>query len=307
MIDTLMALWNRGYSGRSIMTLMAFVVICISISLLLITVGGSWSSLFSRGPSPNQGIISPADLTATAQGSGFQPIADDTATILAPTVTPTTDPCIITPSPSGKTPLAQVSATTHSGSGGSGGGGGSGYPGKPTVAPTQPHRTPTPRPIPTPTKGIIPTATSVLIPTATDTPTPTPTPTDTPTPTPTPTDTPTPTPTPTDTATVGITPTDTVTPTDSPTVSATATSPSQIRGGTPVAGRTPTAGQGTPGGTARNPKCVRGGVAVDNLYLYNDGSIIASLERNVWLILGSSVMGTMLFYGAVYLMMRKRS
>ena len=326
MIDTLMALWNRGYSGRGIMTFIAFVIICISISLLLITVGGTWTSLFLHRPSSNQrSSISAADLTATAQASAFQPVADNTATILAPTATPTatSNPCITSTPHSVRTPAVRGSATARRGSGG--------YPGKPTPTPTHPRPTPTPikaTPTPTPTPkptytpGITPTVTNTPVVTPTDTPTPvvtvTPTPTNTPTPvvtvTPTPTSTPTPgvtpTATPTVTPTVNATPTTTVgvTPTDSPTVGVTATSPSHLRGGTPIVSSTPTAGQGQQGnGTAWNPRCLRGGAVGDTLYLNNDGSIAASLERDVWFILGGSAVGTMLFYGAVYMKMRKKS
>lgn len=42
MIDTLMVLWNRGYGSRWIPALLAFLLICISISLLLVTVDAAW-------------------------------------------------------------------------------------------------------------------------------------------------------------------------------------------------------------------------------------------------------------------------
>src|SRR5438128_1693123 len=95
MIDTLMALWNRGYGGRGIIVSTAFFLICISISLLLVSVGNSWPSLFFHdNSSGNQrNIISSADLTASAQSNNFQPTADDTVTIYAPDTTPTPNPC----------------------------------------------------------------------------------------------------------------------------------------------------------------------------------------------------------------------
>src|SRR6266849_2632209 len=90
MIDTLMALWNRGYGGRGILVTIAFFLICISISLLLVTLGSSITSLFPHGNAPRnqQPIVSSADLTATEQlSSSFKPVADNTATIVAPTTT----------------------------------------------------------------------------------------------------------------------------------------------------------------------------------------------------------------------------
>jgi len=49
MIDTLMVLWNRGSRSRGTLALLAFLLICISVSLLLIIVGGAES----HGPAPN--------------------------------------------------------------------------------------------------------------------------------------------------------------------------------------------------------------------------------------------------------------
>jgi len=37
-----------------------------------------------------------------------------------------------------------------------------------------------------------------------------------------------------------------------------------------------------------------------------DGSISAILMRDIWIILGSSTLGTLLFYVAIYLLNRKR-
>jgi hypothetical protein len=48
MIDTLMVLWNRGSRSRGSLALLAFLLICISVSLLLIIVGG----IKSHGPAP---------------------------------------------------------------------------------------------------------------------------------------------------------------------------------------------------------------------------------------------------------------
>src|SRR5947207_3857938 len=49
MVDTLMALWNRGYRGRLMAITLIFCCICISISLLFITIGSAWGSIFPGG------------------------------------------------------------------------------------------------------------------------------------------------------------------------------------------------------------------------------------------------------------------
>ena len=48
MIDTLMVLWNRGSRSRGSLAVLAFLLICISASLLLIIVGEARS----HGPAP---------------------------------------------------------------------------------------------------------------------------------------------------------------------------------------------------------------------------------------------------------------
>ncbi len=309
MIDTLMALWNRGYSGRGIMVSIAFALICISISLLLVTVGGSWASLFAQRPTTYpRSIVGTADLSATAQASGIQPVADNTVTFQAPTAT--AQPCATLTPRSGKTPATHVSATAYRGGN---------YPRKPTVTPTRPRPTPTPirlTPTPvraTPTPTVTPTVVVTITPTATPTPVITPTPTNTPTPIVTPTATPTPVITPTITPTVGVTPTITVgiTPTSSPIVIITQTHQKHLHGGTPVAPvgtGTGTTGQNGNGGTTwRSTGCNHAGTVGDTLDMHSsDGSIAAALERDVWLILGGSTGGTLLFYASVYFMMRKR-
>lgn len=310
MIDTLMALWNRGYSGRGIMVSVAFALICISISLLLVTVGGSWAALFARRPTYPHGIVGTADLTATAQAGGIQPVADNTVTFQAPP-TATTQPCATLTPHSEKTPTTYVSVTAYHGGD---------YPRKPTVTPTHPRPTPTPtRPTPTPVRAtptpmVTPTVVVTITPTETGTPTPviTPTPTNTLTPVVTPTDTTTPVSTPTITPTVGVTPTITVgaTPTGSPIVIITQTHQKPMHGGTPVGAvgsGTGTTGQNGNGGATGNTGCNRSGSVGDTLDMQSsDGSIIAALERDVWLILGGSTGGTLLFYASVYVMMCKR-
>src|SRR5437588_2709905 len=215
MIDTLMALWNRGYGGRGILVIIAFSLICISISLLLVSAGSSWfSSGGRRLPGKHISIISAGDLTATAQSNNIRPVPDNTVTIYSPTATVTAIPCSSTTFVVSKTPLVQANATRYRGSGH--------YRPTPTpphsrTTPTPVKATPTPTPRQTPTPGVTPT----------ETPTPTPTVTPTKTPTPTPTVRPTETPTPTETATT--TPTETPTPSVTATIS---TSPTVIVTGT---------------------------------------------------------------------------
>ena len=310
MIDTLMALWNRGYSGRGALVSMTFTIICISISLLLVT-GGSWASLFRHGPTAQRSIVSAVNLTATAQSSGFQPVADNTVTIVAPTITATTSPCATVSPSSRKTPSIHSSATAYRS--------GSGYPGRPTPTPTRPRPTPTPvratpTPQPTPTEGSTPTVTPTLTATATATPviTPTPTNTATPTPTATPTDTPTPIvtatvgATATATSTVGITPTPTisVTPTTTPTIGVTVYPP-HLHNGKPIVISTAT--PMPTGGTTWKASCIHSTSIGDALDMHSDGSIAAMLERNVGFILGGSLLGTLLFYGVMYLLLKKRT
>lgn len=205
MIDTLMALWNRGYGGRNIGVFFAFVLICISISLLLATTGVSSLFKLAHGgpPEVQRSFVNAASLTATAHPS---PVATTAAT------TGTTNPCTLTP---------VVSRTaTHGARSKSG----NNFPRQPTATPDQgglPRITPTvngtstprPKPTPTPTATATPgptrtaTATATATATVTATASATPTPTATLTPTPMPTETPTPTPaTPTPAATpTGIT------------------------------------------------------------------------------------------------------
>src|SRR6266699_3004567 len=284
MIDTLMALWNRGYGGRGILVTIAFSLICISISLLLVSAGSSWFSSGGRGlPAKHINIISAGDLTATAQSNNIRPVADNTVTIYSPTATVTANPCPTTFVVS-KTPLVQANATRYRGSGH--------Y--RPTATPPHSRTTPTPvKATPTP----IPRRTPPPTVTATKTPTPTPTvrPTETPTPTPTPTVRPTETPTPraSVTATIPI----------GPTVIVTGTIPPHLSGGaTPITTGTVASGQNrTSGGT----DCSHNKL-VDSVGLNADGSVVATIERHLWIILGGSTLGTLCFYIVVYVVARKR-
>jgi hypothetical protein len=319
MIDTLMAIWNRGYGGRGILVALAFLLICISISLLLVTAGNSWSALWHHdGPPVAQGTtISAASLTATAQSQLKASTASVTPVIHPPTVAPTSNPCLLT-STVEKTSRFTITPTVYQGGGG--------YLASPTpTSRPRPMPTATPRPHPTatpsPTPAVTPTATA----TATSTPTPavtatnTPTPTVTPTPTGTATGTPTPTISPTPTGVATGTPTPSVTPTSIPTatptigatstVSVTSTSTTHFRGGTPVAtsssAATATQGQQQSAGGTNCPSIYNG--SGDNVDVTFDGSIGAILMRDIWIILGSSTLGTLLFYVAIYLLNRKRT
>ena len=275
MIDTLMALWNRGYGGRGILVIIAFSLICISISLLLVSAGSSWfSSGGRRLPGKHISIISAGDLTATAQSNNIRPVADNTATIYSPSPTVTANPCSTTTFVESKTPLVQANATRYRGSG---------------------HYRPTPTPpdsrtTPTPVK-----ATPTVRPT--ETPTPTETATETPTSTETATTTPTETPTP------RVTPSVTATTSTSPTVIVTGTIPPHLSGGgTPITTGTVASGQNrTSGGT----DCSHNKL-VDSVGLNADGSVVATIERHLWIILGGSTLGTLCFYIVVYVVARKR-
>src|SRR6266702_4645767 len=244
MIDTLMALWNRGYGGRGILVTIAFSLICISISLLLVSAGSSWFSSGGRGlPAKHINIISAGDLTATAQSNNIRPVADNTVTIYSPTATVTANPCPTTFVVS-KTPLVQANATRYRGSG---------------------HYRPTPTPhhsrtTPTPVKAT-PTATT--------------------------------TPRASVTATIPI----------GPTVIEKGTIPPHLSGGTtPITTGTVASGQNrTSGGT----DCSHNKL-VDSVGLNADGSVVATIERHFWIILGGSTLGTLCFYIVVYVVARKR-
>src|SRR5436853_12143 len=189
MIDTLMALWNRGYGGRGILVTIAFSLICISISLLLVSAGSSWFSSGGRGlPAKHISIISAGDLTATAQSNNIRPVADNTVTIYAPTPR-------VTPS---------VTATTST----------------------------------------------------------------------------------------------------SPTVIVTGTIPPHLRGGgTPITTGTVASGRNR---TSGSTDCSHNKL-VDSVGLNADGSVVATIERHLWIILGGSTLGTLCFYMVVYVVARKRA
>ncbi len=77
MIDTLMVLWNRG--NRGILTLLAFLLICISVSLLLVTV--AWHERERGGAAePGDHTIRVVSLTIPAQSNNVTPRAGHTPT-----------------------------------------------------------------------------------------------------------------------------------------------------------------------------------------------------------------------------------
>lgn len=274
MIDTLMALWNRGYGGRGVIVAIAFFVICISISLLLITVQGPWAAQVKRpqGMLSQRGPTGGASMTPTRPVSGIQPVADNTVTIYAPTTTAmaqatSTATSCVTAQATGQTPTRPISTPSpvidH-----------------PTPIPTRPRPTPTPTHTPQPTATPSPT----MIPTPTSTPSPTPSPTATPSPTPT--NTPTPSPT----ATITPSPTPTVTPL--PTASATVTAVSS-----PTSPIIPL--------SAKRTLCAQT-EAGDTLDASGNGPIGAIIVRDLWIVLGGSALGTALFYLSVYWLTRRK-
>ncbi len=127
MIDTLMVLWNRGSRSRGKLGLLAFLLICISTSLLLITV----SAVGSRGFAPthvtrNKGapgsqtpVVSVPSLIIPTQSNQakkhhqprhkLEPVVSPRAT---PAATATVDSCDATPTMSN---MASAELKPHDG------------------------------------------------------------------------------------------------------------------------------------------------------------------------------------------------
>jgi hypothetical protein len=303
MIQTMMALWNRGTSGRLLVMFVTFFGLCISISLLFVTVGSIWGSLLAHGrpDGPPQRPVSNAVLiTATAPPAATPTIASIQAT---PTLPP--NPCLASPTEArGNT--ARVDAT-----------GNNGRRGVPSRTPTSRplHRTPTPGatrlPAPSPTLPAV-TPTMSVTPTVTIQPTATPTVTNTPGVTPTPTVVLTPTETTIPGATPTTSATGTMTPVTTPVVTVTMPpgSPTVVVSATSgVAGRQkhdgrPQVPPGTPGDT-NNGQQSQGNCLGDALATGGEASLLSRLRDFIWVILLSSLLGTILFCGQMYRLSRK--
>ncbi len=319
MIQTLMALWNRGASGRLLVMIVTFLGLCISISLLFVTVGSVWGPLLAhrgqRASDPQKAVSNAVLITATAP-----PAVAPTLIVVTPTLPP--EPCMASPTePHGNTARSDETGNN----------------GRSSVA----TRTPVSRPLrktPTPGTTILPTPSPTLpavSPTVTTQPTVTPVATNTPTDTPTPTATSTPgaspTPTvmltPTDTSTPEATPTTTATGTsmDTPTVTTTETATPVTTGtvtviapaGSPTAAGSPTTGiagrqvhdgrpqiPGTPG-DATNGQQSQGSCLSDALVTGGEASLLSRLQDFIWVILVSSLLGTALFCAQMYRLSRK--
>lgn len=334
MIETLMALWNRGVSGRLMVMVGTFFCICISISLLFVTAGSVWGPLFAHGRGGGGGeetrVVNAALITATAPGAvSTSPVA------VTPTITP--DPCLASPiGAHGRTP--HVSGTEKSGSTSV-----PTYRTSATPTPIQRHKTPTPgvtatpkpkpKPTPSPTfPAVTPTATATptpgVTPTLTLTGTPAITPTTMPTVVVTPARTTTPGATPTGTAMPGITPSPGIMPTDTstpnatptklvtptvfttPTVTAPVSSPTAVTSAT--AGSSDT--RASDGGSVMSgtPSIVQSGQSgegscySDNLAASGVGAVLSMLQNFLWLILASSLVGTALFCAQMYRVVLRR-
>src|SRR5579884_4054528 len=277
MIDTIMALWNRGKGGRGLVALLAFVLFCICISLLLVTTVSAWSALL-HGKHQHTAAAQRTGIsyqTPTGTQSGHTGISTPPQT---PTQTPTPPVCSVSPTMGvshATTPTTIVRGHKQ------------GPYNHPTPVPTRSKPTPGPTPpkTPTPTKGNNPTPT----------PSPTSVPTSTPTSTPTMTTTPggttsnTPVPSPTETPTAGST--------ASPTVDPSATRGTSTVGGQPLM---PGGGRAGPGSSSSN-NCL-GDSLNDSAY----AAALAALEEYAWLVVGGALTATIIFCGALYRLSLRR-
>ena len=311
MIQTLMALWNRNTSGRLLVMIVTFFCLCISISLLFVTVGSVWGSLLAHGGrsdgDPQRPVSNAVLITATVP-----PAVTPTLVEVTPTIPP--DPCLASPTGAhGNT--ARVDATGNKGR--------SSVPSR--TATFRPlRRTPTPGatmsptlPAVTPTVTIQPTVSPTVTttpgntPTATLTPTSTSTPGATPTPTPIVTDTPTATATGTgmDTPTVTATGTVTSVTTATVTVTAPAGSPTVVASATGgITGRQVHDGRPQIPGTpvdANNGQVGQVNCLGDALVTDGKASLLSRLRDFFWMILVSSLLGTTLFCAQMYRLSRR--
>ena len=302
-----MALWNRGYGSRGRMIVVVFLLICISISLLLVTVGGIWWP-----PIPHRGssgiirrTVNVTNLTVTPQVSGRG--SGTTPTPPKPTAIATPNPCAITPTANQKPVSLNREDSNH-----------------PVTSKIIPKR-PTPRATPKPESKATPSPVRTPIPTSTPAPKLSPSPVSTLTPTATVTPTSTATPEATDTPTSGITPTPSVTVTDTPTTGSMATdtptatvsgSPNGASGGSHASGAfggipvSTSPGAPAPEGSGVNtandsPNC--GDLGTQSIASHIDVGLLTTLENSLWIILSGATLGTLLVCGIAYVMSRKRN
>ncbi|HLH61504.1 MAG TPA: hypothetical protein VKV20_07445 [Ktedonobacteraceae bacterium] len=279
MIDTLMALWNRIFHKnvahyaiarprrfRAIPLILALLLICISISLLLVTLGGVRPSLPHSGKDSHGNdrtgtriAVSTATAQSTASAIATVPVT------MTPVITGTVTTCEGTPTTIGSRGVPVSPTATH-GQGGKGK-----LPGTPTPVPAQP------------TPPII-----SVSPVVNTTPPAPPSPTVSPTPSITPTGTPTPGPT--ATPSPGVTPSVTSTPTPGGSLTATPT------GGIEA----PASGGGSGAGGGQNGYPVATNCLNDSLGIGGNQDILWIVGQYMWFILGCGVLGPLAFFASVY-------
>lgn len=307
MIDTFMVLWNRHHRKTGAKVLLTFLFICISISLLLVTVGLTARSLFPVAHKARKLAVT-VNLTATAQANNAIAMVNVTPGNVTPVST--TQSCVSTSmTVVEETPVPRSSAVL-----------GGNRP-QPTKGANHPRPSPTKAATMsvTPTEDVTPTNTLTPDPTMGDG-TPVETATDVPFPGPTFIVPPpihvhkTPirkhrTPTPYATQTPGGTPASTVT--------ASATNGSGEAEGTVAAphfkngnmGNTSESPANTPDTHANQNDPLRGGGAQclsNSLSNATDTDSIKVIEFNLGIILGGGLLGTLLFYGVLYTMYRQK-
>lgn len=318
-MNTMMALWNRGWKGRLSVMILAFFCLCISTSLLVITAGSTWGALFVQKHAATTPTHTAYRLRSTPTDQPGEATATATATATT-TVISVPNPCLIsatpdehaTTKPSG-TRIVRSKGKLHA-----------------TPTHIYPQHTPTPirRPSPSPTHSTV-TPTAVLSPTPSSIPSPVVTPTQLPTPTSVPTIPPTPVVTPTSTPTPVVTATGTITPVDTPTATVTpraTVSPGVQPTGTPTAfgspaatptlagttqsghtgvgvsisgGFSPYSQQNDTGGASASSDAsgATGNCLGDTLMFEGPSPLLLSLQLEFWVILSTSLAGTIIFCG----------
>ncbi len=326
MIDTLMALWNRDRRKRGSKLLMIFLLLCISISLLLCVLHVPSDSRQQSRKTATDGVAPTATLYQSTIGPNMTPtstfvivnqatptvttsatptLAAGTPSAATPVATATMQPCITTPA-SGvrKGSAIHTDAPVRQGNGG--------HANRPTVTAIHPRLTPTPiikvtKPTPTKPRPVL-RMTVTPAPTRPVVPSPTAGPTMRPTPSP-----PVPTKnTPTPAATAMATPTSGTTGT---VVARPGVSVHPQDGGGPIITSSPvptptstsSPGAGQNAATPNTPYNGGGSSCIgNNIGGATSDDIVETLEHNLGLILGSSLFGTMAFYGAAYVVRRKK-